>query len=294
MSRRTVVLLWMMVLLCPSLAVAADAVPALNSVLPPEAKDANMPQQMEGFNLSGYSDAGAKAWDIKGDTADIDAAKVAVTKVNANSYGQEDTNLKAEKGVINKTTGDVHLENNVVITSQSGATMKTDTLDWARNKDLVRTDDKVELQNETMKVDGTGMEAHPSLKAATLQSDVTANIQSEGKDKTKDNRIQITSDGPMEMDQNTQTAVFTENVVAVEMTSGRTLTADKMVVRFNATTQKIQEITCTGHVSVKQGNNVTYSEGLVYKADEQKIVLTGRPKLIIDPGDHSTKDTLSF
>ncbi|MBF0485255.1 MAG: LPS export ABC transporter periplasmic protein LptC [Candidatus Omnitrophica bacterium] len=252
-----------------------------------------VPQQMEGFNLSGYAEGGEKSWDIKGDTADINDNKVAVNKVNANSYGDEDTNLMAEKGVIDKATGNVHLENNVVITSESGAQMKTDTLDWQRGKDVVKTEDVVTLEDETMKIKGTGMDAHPSLKEATLHSGVTADIKSETKDK-KGGRIQITSDGPMEIDQNTQTAVFTDNVIAFEIATGRKLKADRMDVHFDQKTRKIKEIVCTGHVSVFQGNNITHSESLIYKADEQRMVLTGKPKLILDPGDRTSADALKF
>jgi LPS export ABC transporter protein LptC/lipopolysaccharide transport protein LptA len=251
-------------------------------------------QEMEGFNLSGYSQGGTKSWDIKGDKANIKGNEVAVTNVNANAYGDEDMNLTAKKGKIDKGTGDVNLEQDVVITSESGATMKTETLQWQRNKDLVQTDDRVRIDDENMTVEGQGMEAHPSLKAAKLRSDVTADILSEGKDKKKDNRIQITSDGPMEVDQVKQTAVFTENVQAIEMSTGRKLKADRMEVTFNEESRKIKEIVCTGNVEVHQGMNITHSESLVYKADEQRMILTGKPKLFIDPGDHSSKDMLQY
>ena len=250
-------------------------------------------QQLEGFNLSGYSDGGKKSWDIKGDKADVKGDEVAVTNVNANAYGAQDMNLTAKKGKIDKATGDVNLEQDVVVTSDSGATLKTETLQWQRNKDLVQTDDKVSIHDGAMTVEGTGMEAHPSLKDAKLRGDVTANILAEGKDKKKDNQIQITSDGPMEVDQNTQTAVFTENVQAIEMSTGRKLKADRMEVKFDQESRKIKQILCTGNVEVHQGMNITYSDSLTYKADEQRMILTGKPKLIIDPGDRTSKDILN-
>ena len=251
-------------------------------------------QQLEGFNLSGYSEGGQKSWDIKGDKADVKGNEVAVTNVNANAYGDQDLNLTAKKGKIDKSTGDVNLEQNVVVTSDSGTTMKTESLQWQRNKDLVQTDDKVSIQDGTMTVEGKGMEAHPSLKDAKLRSDVTANIMAEGKDKKKDNQIQITSDGPMEIDQASQTAVFTENVQAIEMSTGRKLKADRMEVTFDQDSRKIKQILCTGNVEVHQGMNITYSDSLTYKADEQRMILTGKPKLIIDPGDRTSKDMLNY
>lgn len=251
-------------------------------------------QQLEGFNLSGYSDRGQKSWDIKGDKADVQGNEVAVTNVDANAYGEQDLNLTAKRGKIDKTTGDIDLEQDVVMTSDTGATLKTETLQWQRNKDLVQTDDKVSIEDGTMTVEGRGMEARPSLKAARLKGDVTANILAEGKDKKKDNQIQITSDGPMEIDQASQTAVFTENVQALEMQTGRKLKADRMEVTFDQESRKIKQILCTGNVEVHQGMNVTYSDSLTYKADEQRMILTGKPKLIIDPGDRTSKDMLNY
>ncbi len=253
-----------------------------------------LPQQIEGLNLVGYSDAGKKSWDIKGETADIVGNKVNVTKVDANSYGDEDTNLTAQKGQINRTTGNVHLENDVVITTEGGAQMKTETLDWNRGEDIVRTEDVVTLEDDTMKIKGQGMEAHPGLKAAKLESDVTADIQAESKDKKKENRIQITSDGSMEIDQATQKAVFTDNVVAVELSTNRLLKADRMEVLFDEKTKKLKELVCTGNVEVHQDNNVTHSDSLVYKADEQRTLLKGRPKLIIDAKDSDTSAVFKF
>lgn len=251
-------------------------------------------QKMEGFNLSGYSEGGQKTWDIKGDKADIKGNEVAVTNVNANAYGDQDMNVKARKGKIDKSTGDVDLEQDVVITSESGATLKTDTLNWQRNKDLVQTDDRVSIEDTNMSVQGQGMEAHPSLKEGRLKGDVTADILAEGKGKKMDNRIQITSDGPMEIDQAAQSAVFLDNVQALELATGRKLKADRMEVKFNQDSRKIKEIVCTGNVEVHQGMNVTYSDNLIYKADEQRMVLTGKPKLLIDPEDHSSSEILDY
>ncbi|MFH0752931.1 MAG: LPS export ABC transporter periplasmic protein LptC [Candidatus Omnitrophota bacterium] len=251
-------------------------------------------QELEGFNLSGYSETGEKSWDIKGDKAKIHGDEVAVTNVNAYAYGEDDMNLTAKEGKIDKSTGDVNLKRDVVITSESGATLKTETLQWQRNNDIVQTDDKVRIEDKGMTIEGQGMDAHPTLKDARLRSDVTADILAEGKDNKKDNRIQITCDGPMEVDQNTQSAVFSDNAVAIEISTGRKVKSDRMEVKFDQATRKIKEIVCTGHVEVHQGMNITYSESLIYKADEQRMIMTGKPKLLIDPGDKSSTDMLNY
>ncbi len=269
-------------------AFAADITPAERS------REDAVAQELEGFNLSGYSEEGQKSWDIKGDKAHIQGNEVAVTNVNANSYGEEDTNLQAKKGTIDKVSGNVDLQEDVVITTEKGATLKTDTLQWSRGDDLVQTDDRVVIEDENMTVEGQGMEAHPGLKEAKLMSDVTADILAEGKDKKMDNRIQITSDGPMEIDQATESAVFTENVQAIELSTMRKLKADRMEVQFDQESRRIRKIICTGNVELHQGMNITYSDKLVYLADEQRMVLTGKPKLFIDPGDKTSEDMLNY
>lgn len=248
-------------------------------------------QKMEGFNLVGYNETGSKSWDINGDKADITGDQVAVTNVNANAYGEESMNLKAMKGRIDKVTGDVSLERNVVITSDQGRQMKTDSLEWQRERDLVSTLDKVHLTDDNMVVEGTGLQAHPTLKDARLNSDVKADIAMEG---DTDNRIQVTSDGPMEVDQMSMRAIFRDNVVAVELASGRRMKADMMEIYFDKESRKIREIICVGNVELHQGINVTYSERLVYKADQQRVVLSGKPKLLIDTGNVDTQKAFQY
>ena len=78
-------------------------------------------QQLQGFNLNGYTDTGKKAWEINGDKADISDTSIKVTKVNANFYNpKQNTNLTSDTGTIDKTNGDVHLQDDVVIT-ETGA-----------------------------------------------------------------------------------------------------------------------------------------------------------------------------
>ncbi|MEI7999211.1 MAG: LPS export ABC transporter periplasmic protein LptC, partial [Candidatus Omnitrophota bacterium] len=131
-------------------------------------------QQLQGFNLNGYSDEGKKTWEVNGDKADISDEKIKVTKVDANFYGKENANLKSDTGTINKSTGQIHLQDNVVVTADRGTQMTTDTLDWDRNKDLVTTKDPVRITDSQGVVTGKGLTAHPNLKQAAINKDVKA------------------------------------------------------------------------------------------------------------------------
>src|SRR5471030_3029950 len=93
------------------------------------AENAPASQQLQGFNLNGYSNDGQKTWDVNGTKADISDTSIQITNVDANFYGKEQANLTADHGTINKTNGNVDLKDNVVITSNDrGTQMTTDTL----------------------------------------------------------------------------------------------------------------------------------------------------------------------
>ncbi len=235
-------------------------------------------QQFEGFNLSGYSNAGQKSWDVKGDTADIMGNIIKLTNIVANAYGDEQMNVTAKTGTIDQVSGNMHLEQDVVITSETGAKLTTDSLDWSKEKDLVTTDDKVKLIDKQIEATGTGAMAHPNLKTAQMNEDVTVKVNTETEN--VDNKVvTITCDGPMEIDQAKQQAVFNNNVKAVQ--AGRELKADRMEIYFDQTNNQIKEMVCIGNVSITQGENTTYAEKAVYRAEDQKLILSGRPKLIL-------------
>ena len=243
-------------------------------------------QQFEGFNLQGYTQNGSKSWDVKGETADIMGNVIKLTNILANAYGEQQMNLTARNGTIDQGTGKMHLEKDVVITTDTGTQMTTNSLDWEREKDLVTTDDHVKIINKDMEATGTGIIAHPNLKTAQMNEDVTVNVKSQQEQAsglTQIQNVQITCDGPLEIDQAKQQAVFNKNVVAIQ--EGKTLKADKIEVYFDQVTNQIKQMVCIGHVVIIQGGNTTYSEKAVYNAGEQKLILSGRPKLILQIGD---------
>ncbi len=245
-------------------------------------------QQLQGFNLNGYTNDGKKSWEVNGSKADISDDKIKVADVDANFFGKENANLKADNGTINKASGDVHLQDNVVVTAQRGTKMTTDTLDWDRTKDLVTTSDPVKIVDTQGVVTGTGLTARPNLKKAQLNENVKAVIQTSKQPQTsasKEQTVTITCDGPMQMDQAKMYAVFNENVVAFEASTGREMHADQMRVWFDDKNKKIKKVICTGHVMVKQGGNASYADEMVYNGLEDTITMTGRPKLVFDTGD---------
>lgn len=248
-------------------------------------------QQLEGFNLNGYTNNGKKSWEINGDKADISDQSIKVTNVNANMYDEkQNANLKSKTGVIDKANGDVQLHDDVVVTADRGTTMTTDSLYWSRNKDLVKTDDNVMIQDEKGTLTGKGLVGHPNLKQAQLNQDVTATIKTNQSKALSGSLVQITCDGPMEVDQQKMSAVFNKNVVARELQTGRQLQADKMTIWFDDKQKKLKKVVCTGHVVATQGNNSTYADEMIYTGDDEKLIMTGRPKLIFDTGGEGSNN----
>ena len=238
-------------------------------------------QKFQGFNLQGYDKNGETAWNVNGDTANIIGQEIILSNVDANSFGEQKMNLTAKTGVVNQTSGEIHLEKDVVITSEDGKQLTTDTLNWNRNEDLVTTEDDVRITDKRMMATGTGMRARPGLKNARLNEDVTVMIDTEPKlkEESKTETVTITSDGPMEIDQVSSLATFEDNVVAVQ--EDRTLKADRMEIYFDTKMNQIDRMVCIGNVSIVQGENQSYAQRAVYTAKEQKLTLTGRPKLIL-------------
>ncbi|MBM3249383.1 MAG: LPS export ABC transporter periplasmic protein LptC [Candidatus Omnitrophica bacterium] len=264
-------------------------------------------QQISDFSLAGYGEKGKKNWDLSGKTADIFTEVVKLNEVVGNLYGkEEDIRLTAERGDFNKTDGKVHLEENVVITTSSGTKLTTDALDWDRKNQLVTTDDIVNIKRENMVVVASGARGEPNLKKVALEKDVRLDINPEepagDKASAVKEKITITCDGPLDIDYEKSMATFNNNVKVEREDS--TIYSDKMDVFFSSSKEKkeapaaggpgkeegeagsfmgnkIERIVARGNVKVVRGENVSYSEEAIYSAQDKKLTLTGRPKLII-------------
>jgi len=265
------------------------------------------PQQIGDFTLSGSGEKGKKAWDIAGKSADIYNEVVKLKKVVGNHYGDNDNiNLTADNGNFNKESGVVHLENNVVITTSSGAKLTTDSLDWDRKQQILSTLDKVNLEKADMNLSGEGAKGQTALKQVVLEKNVRLDIKPADKQDSKKEKIMITCDGPLDIDYEKNIAVFNNNVKVEK--SDLTIYSDKLEAYFTPSPQgdglassgqshkqeesknaqgpaaissSIHKIIALGNVRILRGENISYSQEAVYTALDKKITLTGRPQIII-------------
>jgi len=250
-------------------------------------------QQIGDFSLSGFGDKGKKAWDLSGKRADIFNEVVKLKEVVGNHYADNDSlKLTADNGDFNKNSGVVHLENNVVITSSSGAKLTTNSLDWDRKKQIISTLDKVNIQKLDMLLSGVGAVGATALNQVELKKDVRLDIQPLDKLKNKKEKITITCDGPLEVDYEKNIAIFNNNVKVEK--PDLTIYSDKMLVYFTpkqeetkgtqeslAMASSIDKIVARGNVRILRGENTSYSQQAIYSAADKKMVLTGRPQITI-------------
>ncbi len=261
-----------------------------------ETKDSD--QQISDFSLSGFGDKGKKSWDLAGKSADIFNEAVKLKEVVGNHYAEKDNiNLTADNGDFNKISGVVHLENNVVITTSSGAKLTTNSLDWDRKQQIVSTLDKISLQRSDMNLTGEGAKGQTALKQMELEKNVRLDIEPLDKQKGKKQKIVIICDGPLEVDYEKNIAIFNNNV-KVE-TSDLIMYSDKMQVYFIpkkeetnkgeankdqgsiAMSSSIDKIIAQGNVRILRGENTSFSQEATYTALDKRIVLTGRPQIEI-------------
>lgn len=251
-------------------------------------------QQINDFSLSGYGDKGKKTWDIAGKSADIFSDIIKLKDITGNLYGNDNIKLTADRGDFNKAKGNIHLEEDVVITTSSGAKLTTDSLDWDRKNNIVATKDKVNIIRDNMITQAQGAIGHPGLNKVNLEKDVTVEIlpdkEKNNPESTGNEKIVITCDGPLAIDYEKNFATFNDNVKVDRQDSQ--IYSDKMDVYFSKNTDKqdkdptimnskIDKIVARGNVKIVRGENISYSDEAVYSGLDKKITLLGRPKLII-------------
>jgi LPS export ABC transporter protein LptC len=255
-------------------------------------------QQISEFSLSGFGDRGKKTWDLNGKSADILADTIRLKDITGTMYGEtENITLTAKKGDFDKKDNKMHLQDDVVITTTSGAKLTTDSLDWDRKNNLVKTNDTVNIERQNMTGLGQGAVGQTDLKQVRLERDVKIDIALDEARKPNNaagkGTLTITCDGPMSVDYEKNLATFTKNV-KVER-DGSQIYSDTMDVHFSpktgataspggdsaAMSSNIEKIVCKGNVKIVRGENTSYSDEAVYTMSDRKITLLGKPRLVI-------------
>lgn len=236
-------------------------------------------ERIQSFSISSFSESGKKAWEVKGKTADILSNIINLSDIVANSYGDEVTvNLKADEGVFDRSNNNLELKKNVVAVTDEGTKLTTQKLCWDAKEELIDTDEYILIERQDMDLEGIGGSASPNLKKAQLDKDVKVKI--------KDHATVITCDGPLEVDYNKNVSYFYNNVKLDD--AKVQIYSDKSIAYFDPKRRLLTKVFCEGNVRIVRGEDVTYAEEMTYLPDEGKVILTGRPKIVI----HSTDELM--
>lgn len=223
----------------------------------------NMPvvaknEEVKGFTMTIFDKGGKEKAAISGSVATmLPGGIVEIKDVVARVYGREtggaDTLVHTSKGVYNKF------------------------------KNIVYTDEFVRINRDDIVITGTGLEWFPDKTKIIIKENVKVEYSFTLKDKqiidsAEKRMLVITAQKGGFLDYNRNVAVFRKNVVVNDINA--TLKANRMKVFFDNKTQELNKVEAYGNVRIKQPKRESKSRKAIYYADEDKIELTGNPKIV--------------
>jgi len=245
---KVIVIAVMFLILCTSGCAKVDAPkPKEVSKAPDTAQGTSntVEQKVLAFNLEGFTEKGAKKWDIVGESAEaVSESEVRMKNIVAKSYGtQSEAMIVADKGIYDKAKNNVRLENNVRATIEQTESSAKDYLD----------------------ISGALLGAKKADAAEPPQK--------------KKSKTTITCDGEVQFEYENNLAYFNKNVRVVS--DYGEITADKITVNLDAKSKDIRDIVAEGNVKIAKEDNVSFCDKATYIEAEKKVILTGRPKLVV-------------
>ncbi|HCM43218.1 MAG TPA: LPS export ABC transporter periplasmic protein LptC [Candidatus Omnitrophota bacterium] len=249
-------------------------------------------QKVYFFSFTKYKPTGGKEIEIEGDSANILAETVDLLNVVAKAYAEETpVTITADRGKYEKKTNVMHIEQNVVATTQDGTRMTTESLDIYPDKHILENDVQTIVRKNNINVDGIGARGDTNLKRVKFKKNVTVVVQPD-KGSNEDPTV-ITCDGPLEIDYNQNIAYFKENVIAKDHRG--TLYADLMDVYYSKESKKVSKIVARGNVMIENPDgNRTYSDSVIYLADEGRVILGGDTEALYAGGSRESFNQSGF
>ena len=246
--------------------------------LPPPPSASSKNDSVSVFTLVGHSDNGRKKWEVAGETADLLGEIVQLSPVTARSFGEVEVKLTAQRGRYQKSTQDIVLQKDVVVTTSDGGRLTTESLQWMAQRDMVRTLDWVNISRPGMTVIGIGGVGFPKLKRARVERRITVTLQG------KENQTVVTCDGPMEVDYARRKARFWRNVLVRDAQGF--IGSDRLDVLLTPETNQIQEARFWGHVQIHRGNQRAFAQRANYWGDPKRTRLMGHTRLVMLPQEN--------
>lgn len=241
------------------------------------------PQKVFTFSFTKYTPEGQREIEIEGDSADILSDNVQLMNVMAKAYAEEvPVTVTADRGAYDKKKNKIHIEQNVVATTDDGTRLVTEALDMQPAEHIVETELPTQVKRDNVNVEGTGARADTRLKKVKFKKNVTVIVQ-DTEDK-ESGPTTITCDGALVVDYEKNIAHFKDNVVAQD--SRGKLTADTMDVYYNRVSRRVSKIVAAGDVVIENPDgNKTFSDSVIYLADEGRIILGGDTEALYFKGE---------
>jgi len=228
-------------------------------------------QKIDNFTLEGFTETGKKRWELRADSADVEEDLVKMKHVKATIWGEEGSvNLESNKGAYDKKENKISLIENVLIKTSEGTRLTTERLVWDVQRQEANTNDEVVVEKENLTAKGKGATALTEVKKVELKENVEVRVEP---------KTVITCKGPLELEYDKNMAKFYEDVEVVDE-RGK-IYADRMDVFFNPQDKKIEKVFAYGNVRILHEGNTAYAEEAVYEAKESRVILKGKPKLVI-------------
>ena len=240
------------------------------------------------FSFAKYTPSGEKEIEIEGDSANILDQTVVLMNVVAKAYAEETAvTITADHGNYDKKANEVHLNKNVVATTENGTRLLTEELMIQPSDRKIDTDVQAKVKKDNISIDGLGASGDTNLKKVKFKKNVTVVVQ-DPKDKSN-GPTTITCDGSLVIDYDKNIAHFKDNVVAQDK-RGK-LGADTMDVYYNKVTRQVAKIVAVGNVVIENPDgNKTYSDSVIYLADEGRVILGGDAEALYLGGDPAKQD----
>jgi LPS export ABC transporter protein LptC len=148
-------------------------------------------QEVGNFSLT-ESLAGIKKWTLWAEWAAIynEKAKVHARNVRIDFFEEDGTKfseLKADSGILNQKTNDMEARGNVLVKTEDGITLETQSLSWLNLAQKIVSEDFVKITQGRDVLTGFGLVSDPSLNEFEIKRNVLAFvIDKEGKLVPKD------------------------------------------------------------------------------------------------------------
>ena len=142
-----------------------------------EARDFTLTESLEGRkNWTLYASYAA----MYNDQSLVDAKTVRIEFFD--KEGKKFSTLVARQGRLHQRTNDLEARGNVVVTTESGVRMETDSLRWQNQLNKIVSDGFVKVTRKDDVVTGYGFESDPSLDHFHLRREVRAEVRDTGGD----------------------------------------------------------------------------------------------------------------